>query len=71
MQAEFSDHQRSTMASLNSFAGNIAFAIMSVILGGLADAMSPAKALLILNFISLPIIYLYWLLFKNDRKIIA
>lgn len=43
MQAEFSDHQRSTMASLNSLAGNIAYAIMSVILGSLADATSPAE----------------------------
>jgi MFS family permease len=69
MQAEFSDHQRSTMASLNSFAGNITFAIMSVILGSLADAFSPAKALFILNIVSMPIIYIYYLLFKNDRKI--
>lgn len=71
MQKEFSDHQRSTMASLNSFAGNICFAIMSLVLGGLADATNPAKALLILNIVSLPTIYLYYLLFKNDRKIKA
>lgn len=68
MQAEFSDHQRSTMASLNSFVGNIAFALMSVILGSLADATTPANALFILNLFSLPIIYLYYLLFKNDQK---
>jgi MFS family permease len=71
MQKEFSDHQRSTMASLNSFAGNIAFAIMSVVLGSLADVMSPSYALIILNLVSLPVIYLYYLLFKNDRKIKA
>jgi MFS family permease len=69
MQQEFSDHQRSTMASLNSLFGNISFAIMSVVLGKLADVTSPSRALLILNFISLPIIYLYYLLFKNDRRI--
>lgn len=68
-QAEFSDHQRATMSSLNSIGGSIAFAIMSIVLGGLADVTNPAKALLILNIISLPIIYLYYLLFKNDRKI--
>lgn len=71
MQAEFSDHQRSTMASLNSLVGNIVFAIMSVILGSLADAMSPAKALFILNLASMPIIYIYYQLFKNDTKIKA
>jgi len=68
LQAEFSDHQRSTMASLNSFAGNICFAIMSIVLGSLADATSPAKALLILNFVSLPIIYLYYQLFKSNKE---
>ncbi len=70
-QAEFTDHQRATMSSLNSFGGSIGFALMSVILGSLADAMDPARALLTLNIISLPVIYLYWLLFRNDRKIKA
>lgn len=71
MQAEFSNHQRATMSSLNSLGGSIGFAIMSLVLGGLADATNPAKALLILNIVSLPTIYLYYLLFKNDRKIKA
>jgi hypothetical protein len=69
MQHEFSDHQRATMSSLISLGGSVGFAIMSVILGGLADLMGPAKALIVLTAISLPIIYLYWRLFKNDRKI--
>lgn len=69
MQAEFSDHQRATMSSLNAIGGSIGFSVMSIVLGGLADAMNPAKALLTLNIISMPIIYLYYLLFKNDRKI--
>ena len=68
MQAEFSDHQRATMSSLNSLGGSLGLAGMSVLLGGLADAMSPAKALLTLNIISMPIIYLYYLLFKHSRK---
>ena len=71
MQTEFSDHQRATMSSLNSLGGSIGFAIMSLVLGNLADAMDPAKALLTLNIISLPIIYLYWLLFKNNREVRA
>lgn len=69
MQKEFSNHQRATMSSLNSLGGSIGFAIMSVFLGGLADYMGPAKALVLLTFISLPIIYLYWRLFSNERKI--
>lgn len=69
MQKEFSDHQRATMSSLNSLGGSIGFAVMSILLGSLADFMGPAKAMILLTLISLPIIYLYWLLFKNDRKI--
>jgi len=69
MQREFTDHQRATMSSLNSLVSSIGFAIMSLFLGGLADIMGPAKALIILTIISLPIIYFYYLLFKNDRKI--
>jgi MFS family permease len=71
MQKEFSNHQRATMSSLNSLGGSIGFALMSVFLGSLADTVGPAKALIILTIISLPIIYLYWLLFKNDRKIVV
>lgn len=69
MQKEFSDHQRATMSSLISLGGSLGFAIMSVVLGSLADAMNPAKALLILNIISIPIIYCYWLLFHHDKKV--
>lgn len=68
MQAEFTDEQRATMSSLNSLGGSIGFAIMSVVLGGLADLLNPAQALLTLNIVSLPIIYLYYLLFKKYRK---
>lgn len=71
MQHEFSDHQRATMSSLNSLGGSIGFALMSLVLGGLADALGPTKALVILTIISLPVVYLYWKLFKNDREIVA
>lgn len=69
MQKEFSDHQRATMASLNSFAGSLGYAGMSLVLGGMADAMGPAKALFILTLIGLPTVYLYWIIFKSDRKL--
>lgn len=68
MQLEFTNHQRATMASLNSFGGSLGYAVMSLLLGGLADAMGPAKALFILTLIGLPVIYLYWVIFKNDHK---
>ena len=71
MQHEFSDHQRATMSSLNSFGGSIGFALMSLVLGGLADAMGPTKALVILTIIGLPVIYLYWKIFKDDHGLVA
>ena len=70
MQREFSSHQRATMGSLNSFGGSLGFAIMSLLLGGLADALGPAKAMFILTLISLPVIYLYWLIFRDDQKVV-
>ena len=67
MQREFTNHQRATMSSLNSFGGSLGYAGMSLVLGGLADAMGPAKALFILTLIGLPVIYLYWIIFKSDQ----
>lgn len=71
MQHEFTDHQRATMSSLISLGGSIGFAIMSLVLGHMADTWGPAKALVILTTMSLPIIYLYWTIFKNDRKLVV
>lgn len=71
MQHEFSDHQRATMSSLNSLGGSIGFAIMSLVLGGLADMFGPAKALIILTIIGLPTVYLYWVIFRNDSKVVV
>ncbi|PIR61816.1 MAG: hypothetical protein COU66_01900 [Candidatus Pacebacteria bacterium CG10_big_fil_rev_8_21_14_0_10_44_11] len=69
MQHEFSDHQRATMSSLNSLGGAIGFAVMSLVLGGLADALGPAKALIILTIIGFPVVFLYWRIFKNERNL--
>jgi len=69
MQHEFTSHQRATMSSLNSLGGNVGFAIMSLVLGGLADFMGPAKALVVLTIVGLPVVYLYWLIFKNDKEV--
>lgn len=71
MQHEFSNHQRATMSSLNSLGGSVGFAIMTLVLGGLADSLGPARALIILTIIGLPVVYLYWKIFKNDQEIIV
>jgi len=66
-QKEFSAHQRATMGSLNSLFGSIAFAFVSFLLGLFADKIGPAKALLIIQFISFIILYIYWKLFKSNK----
>jgi len=71
MQHEFSDQKRATMSSLNSLGGSIGFAIISVVLGNFADSMGPAKALIYLTVISLPIIYIYWIIFRNEKKLVT
>ncbi len=47
LQREFSDEQRATMGSLNSFAGSIGFGICSLLLGALADRLGVTAALII------------------------
>lgn len=66
MQKEFRSEQRATMGSLNSFAGSIFFGIVSFILGYTADQLSPGKALLILQICLLPVMFIYWILFKDN-----
>lgn len=68
LQKEFKDAQRATMGSLNSFAGSIMFGILAIILGYVADKITPAKALLVLNLFQIVNLYLYWKVFKNDKK---
>ena len=65
MQKEFTDHQRATMGSLNSFAGSIFFAIIAFALGLLADKLNPVQALILLEILMMVNVYIYWKLFKS------
>jgi len=67
MQKEYSDERRATMASLNAFAGSIFFAVVAIILGFVADFLTPAKALFFLQFFHLTAIFFYWKLFKFHK----
>ena len=60
LQKEFTNHQRATMGSLNSFAGSIFFGIVAFILGKMADIFTPAQGLLALQIIAIPTLWLYW-----------
>ncbi len=67
MQKEFTDEQRSTLGSINSFMGSLAFGIFAVLLGIFADKFGSMKALLFAYIISLPTVFLHWNLFKGNR----
>jgi MFS family permease len=66
LQREFTDEQRATMASLNSFAGSIAFAGFSFLLGALADGIGVVPALLVASGLLLIPNGLYWLALRGD-----
>lgn len=65
MQKEFTDYQRATMSSLNSLLSSVSFALITVLVGLFADRTSPQLALLTLTLVSLPIILIYWNIFKQ------
>lgn len=67
MQREFTDEQRATMGSLTAFAGNIAFAICSTLLGLLADRVGPANALLVTTLLGLGTLWLYRQVFSEKN----
>lgn len=68
MQKEFTDEQRATLGSINSFMGNLAFGFFAVILGIFADKFGPAKALFFAYIFSLPTLLINWTLFKNNKN---
>lgn len=65
LHKEFTDKQRATMGSLNSFAGSLAFAIVMFGVGLVADQVGPAMTILILAVASLSVVAIYGNLFKK------
>ncbi len=68
MQKEFTDEQRATLGSVNSFIGNFAFGIFAITLGFFADKFGPTKALLFAYVISMPTLLINWNLYKNNKN---
>lgn len=66
LQKEFTNEQRATMGSLNSFAGSIVFGVIAIALGFLADKISPSHAFVVLQVFQLGNLWLYWKVFKHD-----
>ncbi len=67
-QNEFTDKQRATMGSLNSFGRSIFFAICAVGLGLIADKTSPRIALIVGQIVGLLSVWLTWKLYKLLRN---
>jgi MFS family permease len=59
LQTQFTDHQRATMASINSLMGSCFFAVFGVVIGLLADRVGAANALLFAQLCLVPILLLY------------
>ena len=68
MQLEFNDEQRATLGSITSFMGSLAFGLFAIILGLLADKFWPTKALFFAYILSLPTLFIYWKLYKDDKN---
>lgn len=64
LQQEFSPVERATMGSLNSLFGNLAFGVIAVVLGIIADHTSPAIALIMAQLI----LFTPWWLYHRLEK---
>lgn len=60
LQKEFTDRQRATMASLNSFLGSLFFGVFAFSFGYFADNIGPRNALLIGEFLLLIPSLIFW-----------
>jgi MFS family permease len=67
MQKEFSDQQRATMGSLNSFLGSIFFAVFAVLVGLIGDKFGPAYVYMFVILFQIIPTFLYWKLYSKER----
>lgn len=68
MQKEFSDRQRATMSSLNSFGGSLFFGIFVFITGVLADKFGSRNALIFVLVCSFSTLWFLWKLYSISKK---
>lgn len=66
-QQEFTEKQRATIASLNSFLSSLLFAVVAYFAGMIADSFGPVKALLVIQLLILPTLILDWKLYRRNR----
>jgi MFS family permease len=67
LQKEFTDHQRATMGSLDSLLTSISFAVISLLVGFIADIVGPRIVLLLGEILLLPVLLVYWRLHLHNK----
>jgi len=68
LQKEFTPHQRATIASLNSLVESALFAFFAFAFGLMGDRIGAAKALLVAQLISLIAMYIYFSVFRGEKR---
>jgi MFS family permease len=70
LQNEFTNEQRATMASINSFIGNIIYSIFGIFVGMVADKFGVVKSLLAVQLFMLSISIIYYKLYRKSYGVI-
>lgn len=68
LQNEFTNEQRATMTSINSFAGNIMYLISAIFVGIAADKFGVVKSLLVVQLLLVSISIIHYKLYKNNKS---
>lgn len=68
LQNEFTNDQRATITSINSFIGNIIYSIFAIFVGIVADNFGVAKSLLIVQLLLISISVIYYKIFRNKKN---
>ena len=67
LQNEFTNDQRATITSINSFLGNVVYSIFGIFVGITADKFGVAPSLLVVQFLLVSISIIYYKLFSNKK----
>lgn len=68
LQNEFTNDQRATMTSINSFVGNLIYSISAIFVGMAADKFGVAKSLLVVQLLMVSISLIYYKLIKITHE---
>lgn len=70
MQIEYTQEQRATLGSLNSFISSLFYAVFAPLLGYIADIYGPAKALIFVQFCMFSVLYINVKLKRMHKNIL-